>query len=126
MREELHKLMDDEFEGCQVGVRLSQARFYTAEIINALAYLRESGIAHRDLKPPHAAAALSGGAAEATGKAVGPRRKLRRALPFGPASAVPTAAAQPCWGPDREKNSTNAAEPKEITIFQDSIFVTGC
>jgi 3-phosphoinositide dependent protein kinase-1 len=46
-----HKLMDNEFEGCQVGVALSQARFYTAEMVNALEYLRQSGIAHRDLKP---------------------------------------------------------------------------
>ena len=46
-----HKLMDDEYEGCQVGVPLSQARFYAAEALNALAYLRASGIAHRDLKP---------------------------------------------------------------------------
>jgi 3-phosphoinositide dependent protein kinase-1 len=55
-----HKLMDDEFEGCQVGVAVSQARFYTAEMINALGYLRQSGIAHRDLKPENLMITASG------------------------------------------------------------------
>lgn len=55
-----HKLMDEEFEGCQVGVALSQARFYTAEVVNALEYLRHSGIAHRDLKPENLMVTASG------------------------------------------------------------------
>jgi serine/threonine protein kinase len=55
-----HKLMDEEFEGCQVGVAVSQARFYAAEVINALGYLRQSGIAHRDLKPENLMITASG------------------------------------------------------------------
>jgi serine/threonine protein kinase len=45
-----HKLMDEKSDS-QVGLPMSQARFYAAEIVNALTYLRANEIAHRDLKP---------------------------------------------------------------------------
>ena len=56
-----HKLMADKaHEGCQVGVAVSQARFYAAEIVNALEYLRSAGVAHRDLKPENLMLSSSG------------------------------------------------------------------
>ena len=33
------------------GLRLSECRFFLAQIVNALAYLRRQGVVHRDLKP---------------------------------------------------------------------------
>ena len=53
-----HKLMDK--NKCQVGLFESQTRFYTAEIINALEYLRSQNIAHRDLKPENLMVSVTG------------------------------------------------------------------